>query len=84
MLTSRDTSLDKVAGLDVGADDYMVKPFDPPELLARIRALVRRGKSTVPNVTEWERLRLDPSQCDISVVLYLPSFQQCFRSTEFG
>ncbi|MDJ0707336.1 MAG: response regulator transcription factor [Leptolyngbyaceae cyanobacterium MO_188.B28] len=65
MLTSRDTSLDKVAGLDVGADDYVVKPFDPPELLARIRALVRRGKSTGPNVMEWERLRLDPSHCEV-------------------
>ena len=65
MLTSRDTSLDKVAGLDVGADDYVVKPFDPPELLARIRALVRRGKSTTPNVMEWERLTLDPSQCEV-------------------
>ena len=65
MLTARDTSLDKVVGLDVGADDYVVKPFDPPELLARIRALLRRGKSTGPNVMAWGKLRLDPSQCEV-------------------
>ncbi|PNW56127.1 UNVERIFIED_CONTAM: hypothetical protein BEN50_08395 [Euhalothece sp. KZN 001] len=41
MLTAKDTSLDKVKGLDVGADDYVVKPFDPSELLARSRALLR-------------------------------------------
>jgi DNA-binding response OmpR family regulator len=43
MLTARDTSRDKVMGLDVGADDYVVKPFDLDELLARVRALLRRG-----------------------------------------
>jgi DNA-binding response OmpR family regulator len=42
MLTARDTTSDRVAGLDAGADDYLVKPFDFPELLARIRALLRR------------------------------------------
>ncbi|MEM9152723.1 MAG: hypothetical protein AAGB19_20015 [Cyanobacteria bacterium P01_F01_bin.3] len=43
MLTSRDTSNDKVLGLDVGADDYLVKPFDLLELMARVRAMLRRG-----------------------------------------
>jgi two-component system, OmpR family, KDP operon response regulator KdpE len=43
MLTVRDTTLDKVRALDLGADDYVTKPFDPMELLARLRALVRRG-----------------------------------------
>ena len=43
MLTVRDTTLDKVRALDLGADDYLTKPFDPMELLARMRALVRRG-----------------------------------------
>lgn len=43
MLTARDTVRDRVRGLDAGADDYLVKPFDIPELLARIRALIRRG-----------------------------------------
>ncbi len=43
MLTARDTTEDKVSGLDIGADDYVVKPFDPKEVLARIRALLRRA-----------------------------------------
>jgi two-component system OmpR family response regulator len=43
MLTARDRSADRVRGLDIGADDYLVKPFDLPELLARIRALIRRS-----------------------------------------
>jgi DNA-binding response OmpR family regulator len=42
MLTAKDTLVDKIAGLDAGADDYLVKPFDVPELLARLRALLRR------------------------------------------
>jgi len=48
MLTARDQSRDRVKGLDTGADDYVVKPFDLPELLARLRALIRRsaGKTT--------------------------------------
>jgi two-component system OmpR family response regulator len=48
MLTARDRSADRVRGLDTGADDYLVKPFDLPELLARIRALIRRSAG-VPN-----------------------------------
>jgi two-component system, OmpR family, response regulator len=59
MLTAKDTPLDKVLGLDVGADDYMVKPFDLSELLARIRALLRRQKALVPTVLEWGDLRLN-------------------------
>ena len=45
MLTARDTARDRVTGLDEGADDYLIKPFDFAELLARIRALQRRGES---------------------------------------
>ncbi len=59
MLTAKDTALDKVLGLDVGADDYLVKPFDLSELLARVRALLRRHKALVPNVLEWGELRLN-------------------------
>ena len=66
MLTARDTSTDKVIGLDAGADDYVVKPFDLPELSARIRALLRRGNSSLPPILEWEHLRLNPSSCQVT------------------
>ncbi len=66
MLTARDTSIEKVTGLDVGADDYMVKPFDLPELLARIRALLRRGDSASLPTLAWGSLRLDPSAYQVS------------------
>lgn len=65
MLTARDTSGDKVIGLDAGADDYVVKPFDLAELLARVRALLRRNNSALPPVLEWEKLRLDPNTCEV-------------------
>ncbi len=61
MLTARDRVRDRVIGLDAGADDYLVKPFDLQELGARIRALLRRGGSTAMPILEWEQLRLDPS-----------------------
>lgn len=65
LLTARHTSTDKVMGLDVGADDYVVKPFDLKELAARIRALLRRGSSALTPILEWEKLQLDPSNCDV-------------------
>lgn len=65
LITARDTSTDKVTGLDAGADDYVVKPIDLPELLARIRALLRRGSST-PTALLWGDLRLDPSTYEVS------------------
>jgi len=43
MLTARDVGRDRVRGLDTGADDYLIKPFDMPELFARLRALIRRS-----------------------------------------
>jgi two-component system, OmpR family, response regulator len=61
MLTARDAVEDRVAGLDGGADDYLVKPFSFEELLARIRALVRRGPVDRPTVLEVGNLRLDPA-----------------------
>jgi two-component system OmpR family response regulator len=60
MLTARGSLDDRVAGLDGGADDYMVKPFAFAELLARLRALVRRGTVERPPVIEVGALRLDP------------------------
>lgn len=62
MLTARDGSQDKVRGLDVGADDYVVKPFDLAELLARVRAMLRRGAIAFSPILEWERLTLSPHE----------------------
>jgi two-component system, OmpR family, response regulator len=61
MLTARDSVGDRVSGLDTGADDYLVKPFAFAELLARLRALARRGDGERPNVVEVGDLRLDPA-----------------------
>jgi two-component system OmpR family response regulator len=61
MLTARDAVGDRVAGLDSGADDYLVKPFAFAELLARLRALARRGDHERPTVLEVGDLRLDPA-----------------------
>src|SRR4051794_23935755 len=61
MLTARDAVEDRVAGLDTGADDYLTKPFSFAELLARLRALVRRGPVERPTVIEVGALRLDPA-----------------------
>lgn len=66
MLTAKDASSDRVMGLDAGADDYVIKPFDLPELLARIRALLRRGNTKLSPVLEWEHLHLDPSTCQVT------------------
>jgi two-component system OmpR family response regulator len=59
ILTARDSVADKVSGLDVGADDYLVKPFDVAELEARVRALVRRGKGGAGAVIELGDVRFD-------------------------
>jgi DNA-binding response OmpR family regulator len=61
MLTARDTISDKVVGLDAGADDYLVKPFELEELAARIRALARRSPETKPPILTYGALQLDPS-----------------------
>jgi two-component system OmpR family response regulator len=61
MLTARDAVEDRVTGLDGGADDYLVKPFSFEELLARLRALARRGSAERPAVLEAGELRLDPA-----------------------
>ncbi len=65
MLTARDTKADKILGLDAGADDYVVKPFDLEELMARVRALLRRGSTIKPNLA-WGRLQLNPSTYEVT------------------
>ena len=59
LLTARDAVEDRVAGLDAGADDYLPKPFNAQELLARVRAMLRRRDSYVPDVISFEDLSLD-------------------------
>jgi len=59
MLTARDQSRDRVKGLDTGADDYVVKPFDLPELFARLRALIRRSANRTTNVLEIGAVVID-------------------------
>jgi len=66
MLTARDAVEDRVQGLDGGADDYLTKPFAFPELLARLRALMRRGARERPAVLSVGDLRLDPATREVS------------------
>ncbi|MDF9833431.1 two-component system OmpR family response regulator [Ereboglobus sp. PH5-5] len=62
MLTARDASADRVRGLDNGADDYVAKPFDLPELLARVRALIRRGAETASSRLDFGEIVIDTAQ----------------------
>jgi len=65
MLTARDAVGDRVEGLDAGADDYLVKPFALEELLARVRALLRRGAASVDGVLRFADLELDPQTREV-------------------
>jgi two-component system response regulator MprA len=65
MLTARDAVGDRVAGLDAGADDYLVKPFALEELLARIRALLRRTTPTADGVLRFADIELDPGTREV-------------------
>ncbi len=66
ILTAKDSSTDKVMGLDAGADDYVVKPFDLQELLARVRALLRRNQPAASPILSWGELTLNPASCDVT------------------
>jgi diguanylate cyclase (GGDEF)-like protein len=59
LLSAKDSSADRVKGLEAGADDYVVKPYELSELIARIQALLRRGSSTLRAILTWENLQLD-------------------------
>jgi two-component system alkaline phosphatase synthesis response regulator PhoP len=69
MLTARSEEADKVVGLSVGADDYLTKPFSPRELVARVKAILRRGRGTGQPVEEpvlaFSRIRLDPARREV-------------------
>jgi DNA-binding response OmpR family regulator len=67
MLTARDAPADRIRGLDTGADDYLVKPFDFGELLARVRALQRRPRGVDAPVLRRGRLALDPTRRLVTV-----------------
>ncbi|MFQ5879460.1 MAG: response regulator transcription factor [Dehalococcoidia bacterium] len=70
ILTARDSELDKVRGLELGADDYITKPFSPVEMLARVRAVLRRAQSQTPTlgeVFEAVKLRIDYGQREVMV-----------------
>jgi diguanylate cyclase (GGDEF)-like protein len=66
LLTGEKNNANKAIGLDAGADDYLTKPFDWKELSARIRALLRRGKTEATPILQWGDLHLDPSNCQVT------------------
>jgi len=67
MLTAKAQESDKVVGLELGADDYVTKPFSPRELVARIKAVLRRGKEKLPEVIKIGDLGLDFSKIEVTV-----------------
>lgn len=74
LMTGQDSRRSEVTGLDSGADDYLVKPFGFEELLARIRAVLRRSEGIASPILEWGALRLNPSSAEVSCAL--PDGQQ--------
>jgi two-component system alkaline phosphatase synthesis response regulator PhoP len=81
MLTARDTTRDKVEGLEAGADDYLTKPYELPELLARIRALLRRAHGAVTPGTSF---RVGPFEIDLVQQRVERDGQECqLTATEF-
>ena len=67
MLTARDQTRDRVRGLDTGADDYLVKPFDLDELFARLRAIIRRSANKTTNVIEIGEIKIDTALRNVSL-----------------
>lgn len=65
IITARDAMADKVSGLDAGADDYLVKPFDLDELYARVRALLRRHTGRVQPIIKYGSVTLNPASRDV-------------------
>ena len=67
VITARDSVADRVKGLDAGADDYIVKPYDLDELLARIRALLRRADGRAEPAYEWGEVRIVPATREVTL-----------------
>ena len=70
MLTARDSEMDKVTGLESGADDYIAKPFSPRELLARIQSILRRSNeltTSIGNILEYENISIDTEKTEVLV-----------------
>lgn len=83
MLTARSEEADRVAGLRIGADDYLVKPFSPRELVARVEAILRRNRPTAvskSNRLDFEQLSIDPDSYEV----YAGDQQVDLTSTEFS
>lgn len=66
LLTAKDEPADRLVGFEAGADDYVTKPYELSELLARIRALLRRGNTLLTEVLCWGRLQLEPNNCEVT------------------
>ncbi|MFB2937443.1 response regulator [Aerosakkonemataceae cyanobacterium BLCC-F154] len=66
LLSAKNSTSDRVKGLEAGADDYLVKPYELSELIARIQALLRRSKSILPTVLTWEKLQLQLDACQVT------------------
>ena len=69
MLTARDQDIDKIVGLEMGADDYLTKPFNPRELVARVRAILRRAGAKAPaeRSRRFGRVQIDPASREVTV-----------------
>lgn len=66
IITAKDSTSDRVRGLEAGADEYVVKPCELSELIARVRALLRRGREILPTVFAWENLQMDVNTKEVS------------------
>ncbi len=86
-LSSRDDEVDRILGLELGGDDYVTKPFSPRELVARVRAILRRGKGDVPEVVASGEHRLEHGRLRLDLDRYTACWQDqelVLTLTEFG